>query len=42
VRKGENESQIKAQNYGSTERQKGNKRKEGMKKWEGTTRKYKV
>jgi hypothetical protein len=32
VRKGGNKSQMKAQNYGSTEGEKGNKKKEGMKK----------
>jgi hypothetical protein len=39
VRKGGNKSQIKAQNCGSTEGEKDNKRKEGMKKWEWKTRK---
>ena len=40
MRKGGNKSQIKAQSYSSTEGEKGNKRKEGMKKWEWKTRKY--
>lgn len=31
---------MKAQNYGSTEGEKGNKKKEGMKKQEWKTRKY--
>jgi hypothetical protein len=39
VNKGGNKSQIKAQKYGSAEGEKGNKRKEGLKKWEWKRRK---
>jgi hypothetical protein len=40
VRKEVNKSLIKAQNYRSTEGEKDNKRKGGMKKWEWKARRY--